>query len=93
MKVSNVFFSCFCCCCSLSDSFLDNGIGRDEPEFEEDIRNVTVPAGREAILSCVVRNLGKYKVSMHLVLLFTQSRQRVKCNIMAKFNGVVVLVL
>ena len=69
VQVSNVFpvSSCF------SDSFLDNGIGRDEPEFEEDIRNVTVPAGREAILSCVVRNLGKYKVSSHYYYCPSQS--------------------
>lgn len=34
-----------------------------EPEFLGSISNVTYPAGREAVLSCTVRNLGKYKVS------------------------------
>ncbi|XP_055375123.1 lachesin isoform X2 [Condylostylus longicornis] len=33
-----------------------------EPEFLGSINNVTYPAGREAILACSVRNLGKYKV-------------------------------
>ncbi|CAG7734059.1 unnamed protein product [Allacma fusca] len=42
-------------------SFLDSQ-QNNEPEFVDNIRNVTVPAGREAILSCVVSNLGKYKV-------------------------------
>lgn len=35
-----------------------------EPEFEGTIMNVTFPAGREAVLTCSVRNLGKYKVSI-----------------------------
>jgi hypothetical protein len=33
-----------------------------EPEFAEAIRNVTVPLGREAVLSCVVNNLAEYRV-------------------------------
>ncbi|CAD7092680.1 unnamed protein product [Hermetia illucens] len=33
-----------------------------EPEFIGTINNVTYPSGREAILACSVRNLGKYKV-------------------------------
>ncbi|XP_066954068.1 lachesin-like [Macrobrachium rosenbergii] len=33
-----------------------------EPEFGGAIKNVTVPLGREAVLSCVVDNLGEYKV-------------------------------
>lgn len=33
-----------------------------EPEFEGTITNVTFPAGREAVLTCSVRNLGRYKV-------------------------------
>ncbi|ODN03808.1 Lachesin [Orchesella cincta] len=36
--------------------------GSNEPEFVEDIKNVTVASGREAVISCVVSNLGKYKV-------------------------------
>ncbi|XP_073972941.1 lachesin-like [Rhodnius prolixus] len=32
------------------------------PHFGEPIANVTVPLGREAILSCTVRNLGLFKV-------------------------------
>lgn len=31
-------------------------------EFAELIRNVTVPLGREAVLSCVINDLGAYKV-------------------------------
>lgn len=33
-----------------------------EPEFEGTIQNVTYPAGREAVLTCSVKNLGRYKV-------------------------------
>ncbi|XP_058454341.1 lachesin [Malaya genurostris] len=33
-----------------------------EPEFEGTIQNVTFPAGREAVLTCSVKNLGRYKV-------------------------------
>jgi hypothetical protein len=33
------------------------------PHFSESIRNVTVPLGREAVLSCVINNLAEYKVS------------------------------
>lgn len=33
-----------------------------EPEFQGAIANVTYPAGREAVLTCSVKNLGKYKV-------------------------------
>ncbi|KAH8362989.1 hypothetical protein KR084_004149 [Drosophila pseudotakahashii] len=35
-----------------------------DPEFIGFINNVTYPAGREAILACSVRNLGKNKVSL-----------------------------
>ncbi|KAJ1522304.1 hypothetical protein ONE63_002601 [Megalurothrips usitatus] len=34
----------------------------DIPEFEQAIANLTVPLGREAILSCTVDRIGKYKV-------------------------------
>lgn len=34
------------------------------PHFAELIRNVTVPLGREAVLSCVINNLAEYKVSL-----------------------------
>nr|CAD7426465.1 unnamed protein product [Timema monikensis] len=32
-----------------------------DPDFSEPIRNVTVPVGREAVLSCSVTELGHYK--------------------------------
>ncbi|XP_071447292.1 lachesin-like [Hetaerina americana] len=34
----------------------------EDPEFGLPIRNLTVPVGREAVLSCQVDHLGKYKV-------------------------------
>lgn len=34
-----------------------------KPSFASPIENVTVPIGREATLSCIVQNLGAYKVS------------------------------
>ena len=35
----------------------------NEPSFVEQIQNVTVTAGRDVKLTCVVENLGTYKVS------------------------------
>lgn len=43
-----------------ADTFLERV--SNEPDFVGNIKNVTVPAGREAILSCSVSNLGKFKV-------------------------------
>lgn len=34
------------------------------PAFAKEIENATVPVGREAILSCVIYNLGSYKVRL-----------------------------
>lgn len=42
-------------------SDLNQGL-EPEPEFHGSISNVTYPAGREAVLTCTVKNLGKYKV-------------------------------
>lgn len=41
-----------------------------EPEVEGRISNVTFPAGREAVLTCSVKNLGRYKVhtNKHTIL-------------------------
>ena len=44
---------------SFSEDFYDAG----GPSFIGDIQNVTVKAGRDAVLNCVVKNLGEYKVS------------------------------
>ncbi|XP_050719643.1 lachesin-like [Eriocheir sinensis] len=38
------------------------GTSEPEPEFGDVIKNVTVALGREAVLSCIVDNLGDYKV-------------------------------
>ncbi|KAK9692659.1 Immunoglobulin I-set domain [Popillia japonica] len=38
-------------------------ISADEPEFLAPIQNLTVPVGREAVFSCTVNSLGKYKVA------------------------------
>ncbi|PSN48456.1 hypothetical protein C0J52_18929 [Blattella germanica] len=34
----------------------------DDPEFGMPIGNLTTPVGREAVLSCTVDHLGKYKI-------------------------------
>lgn len=34
----------------------------DEPYFASPLQNVSVPIGREAVLSCIVNNLGTYKI-------------------------------
>lgn len=36
-----------------------------DPNFSAPISNVTVPVGREAILTCVVQDLVSYKVSVY----------------------------
>lgn len=35
-----------------------------DPYFTRPIENITVPIGKEAVLSCYVENLGNYKVSL-----------------------------
>ncbi|XP_011635971.1 neurotrimin isoform X4 [Pogonomyrmex barbatus] len=45
---------------SLSDSYNNNS---DLPRFAEEIQNVTVSVGRDALLACVVDNLRHYKVA------------------------------
>uniref|UniRef100_T1I1H8 Ig-like domain-containing protein n=1 Tax=Rhodnius prolixus TaxID=13249 RepID=T1I1H8_RHOPR len=46
------------------DLFIQSDVTEEDwiPHFGEPIANVTVPLGREAILSCTVRNLGLFKV-------------------------------
>ncbi|XP_011878420.1 PREDICTED: neurotrimin isoform X5 [Vollenhovia emeryi] len=44
---------------SLSDSYNNNEL----PRFAEEIQNVTVSVGRDALLACVVDNLRHYKVA------------------------------
>ncbi|XP_049834060.1 lachesin-like [Schistocerca gregaria] len=44
------------------DSWAPPRLSSPEPEFAAPIGNLTAPVGREAVLSCVVDNLGKYKV-------------------------------
>jgi hypothetical protein len=35
---------------------------KEEPEFTEQIENITVPAGRNVKLACSVKNLGTFRV-------------------------------
>ncbi|KAJ9577407.1 hypothetical protein L9F63_006030, partial [Diploptera punctata] len=39
----------------------------EDPEFTEQIENITVPAGRNVKLACSVKNLGTYKQRSLLV--------------------------
>jgi neurotrimin len=34
-----------------------------QPEFTEPLENLTVPVGRDATFTCIVRGLGGYRVS------------------------------
>lgn len=38
-------------------------LNSEVPTFAKEIENATVPVGREATLSCVIYNLGNFKVS------------------------------
>ncbi|OQR68209.1 protein CEPU-1-like [Tropilaelaps mercedesae] len=64
-KPKNVGFFCSVCCRRLAELLIDvrcaRGVQR-QPSFAEPISNVTVAAGRTVTLSCVVDNLGTYKV-------------------------------
>lgn len=44
----------------------------DLPKFGEPITNVTVPVGREAIMGCLVEDLGQYKV--RIIDIFTEPK-------------------
>ena len=48
---------------SVSDPLSSTRLVPDDPEFGLPIVNLTTPVGREAVLSCTVDHLGKYKVS------------------------------
>jgi hypothetical protein len=66
------YYYCYYYCCMLTDPGFDLGsvappdshlLASDvDPDFNEPIKNVTVPVGREAVLSCLVTELGQYKV-------------------------------
>lgn len=59
--VKRCFSSAFRFHFAIIKSDLNQGL-EPEPEFHGSISNVTYPAGREAVLTCTVKNLGKYKV-------------------------------
>nr|XP_022903955.1 lachesin-like isoform X1 [Onthophagus taurus] len=49
---------------TLITSFQDDGrYGLNDPDFLLPMENITVPIGKEATLSCMVNNLGRYKVA------------------------------
>ncbi|XP_044735605.1 lachesin-like [Chrysoperla carnea] len=64
--ILNILLILCICLTPTNAGFQDDGITTkiltEEPEFESPIGNLTTPVGREAVLSCSVRNLGKYKV-------------------------------
>ena len=41
-------------------------VGTPKPEFVGEVENVTVPVGRDAIFTCNVKNLGRFRVSYFL---------------------------
>ncbi|GIY55465.1 hypothetical protein CEXT_806611 [Caerostris extrusa] len=45
-----------------------------EPQFADNIPNITIPAGRDVTLPCVVDSLGDYKVSLQQ--LYVSSAQK-----------------
>ncbi|XP_042864143.1 uncharacterized protein LOC122248294 [Penaeus japonicus] len=52
-------------CSAGSPNEIQSSIGlKNEPVFGESIRNVTVAAGREATLSCIVDSLGDYRLCL-----------------------------
>lgn len=65
-----IFIDVFYCC---SKTFYVIVADSELPRFAEEIQNVTVSVGRDALLACVVDNLRHYKVfSIKLSLLVCQ---------------------
>jgi hypothetical protein len=58
-----------------------------DPDFNEPIKNITVPVGREAVLSCLVTELGQYKVSSMIYSHMPSLSRLVSCGnfLSAKF--------
>lgn len=55
----------------------------EDPEFSSPIGNVTVPLGREAVLTCAVTNLGNYRVSFITficLIAILQCKSKVTCS-------------
>ncbi len=46
---------------------ISRSITAEIPEFTAPISNVTTPLGREAVLSCTVNNIAKYKVRVGII--------------------------
>lgn len=46
-----------------------------DPEFVDEIGNITVPAGRNVKLACSVKDLGPYKVSERIYLMQIYCKQ------------------
>jgi len=65
---------------SVSDPWSTTRLVPDDPEFGLPIGNLTTPVGREAVLSCTVDHLGKYKVSN------TSLDTRVTCGFMTRYK-------
>jgi hypothetical protein len=80
---------------SVSDPWSTTRLVPDDPEFGLPIGNLTTPVGREAVLSCTVDHLGKYKVTstgpltpLVLVIFFTCGIiTRYKFLLCAHFSG------
>lgn len=54
-----IFFLSLSLCVAFSNY---NTNSDDEPYFAQPLENISVPIGREATLSCIVNNLGNYKI-------------------------------
>lgn len=53
--------------CLLSVKYFQTGLGQQieqEPEFLQPLDNLTVTQGRDVSFTCVVNNLGQYRVSI-----------------------------
>lgn len=60
MQITNVIFPYFNIFAAFTGHKLN--LDDDQPYFASPIQNISVPIGREATLSCIVNNLGSYKI-------------------------------
>ncbi|XP_026466369.1 opioid-binding protein/cell adhesion molecule homolog isoform X2 [Ctenocephalides felis] len=58
-----ILLSAFCVKAEIPALGADENFPRADPKFSAPIANVTVPVGREAILTCVVQDLSSFKVA------------------------------
>lgn len=59
-----------------------------DPNFSKPIQNITIPVGREAVLTCEVHELSSYKVRMNLTIYIYHSTNYFVCKLLLSLTHV-----